>query len=74
MMSYKSILITGGAGFIGSHLVRRMVNNYPNSLIVNLDSLTYASNINLLDDCKEFSNYQFINEDINNFKKEDISL
>lgn len=68
MMSYKSILITGGAGFIGSHLVRRMVNNYPNSLIVNLDSLTYASNINLLDDCKEFSNYQFINEDINNFK------
>jgi dTDP-glucose 4,6-dehydratase len=67
-MSYKSILITGGAGFIGSHLVRRMVNNYPNSLIVNLDSLTYASNINLLDDCKEFSNYQFINEDINNFK------
>ena len=68
MISYKSILITGGAGFIGSHLVRRMVNNYPDSLIVNLDSLTYASNINLLDDCKEFSNYQFINEDINNFK------
>ena len=68
MISYKSILITGGAGFIGSHLVRRIVNNYPNSLIVNLDSLTYASNINLLDDCKEFSNYQFINEDINNFK------
>ncbi|MBL6655228.1 MAG: dTDP-glucose 4,6-dehydratase [Flavobacteriaceae bacterium] len=65
--SFKSILITGGAGFIGSHVVRRMVNNYPNTQIINLDILTYASNIKLLDDCKGKSNYNFIKEDINNF-------
>lgn len=68
MKSFKSILITGGAGFIGSHVVRRMVNHYPEAQIINLDALTYASNLELLDDCKDHSNYQFIKEDINNFE------
>tara|TARA_A100001011_G_scaffold351921_1_gene392385 strand:- start:1424 stop:2410 length:987 start_codon:yes stop_codon:yes gene_type:complete len=64
---FKSILITGGAGFIGSHLVRRMVKNYIQTQIVNLDALTYASDLSLLNDCKDKSNYKFIEEDINNF-------
>ena len=64
---FKSILITGGAGFIGSHLVRRMVNKYPDTQIINLDARTYASNLLLLNDCKDQSNYNFIQEDINNF-------
>ena len=68
MKSFESILITGGAGFIGSHVVRRMVNCYPDAQITNLDILTYASNLSLLDDCKECSNYQFVKEDINNFE------
>ena len=62
-----NILITGGAGFIGSHLVRRMVKNYIQTQIVNLDALTYASDLSLLNDCKDKSNYKFIEEDINNF-------
>ena len=69
MNKFKSILITGGAGFIGSHLVRRMVTNYPETQIVNLDALTYASNLALLNDCKDQSNYNFVHEDINNFDR-----
>ena len=57
MNRFKSILITGGAGFIGSHLVRRMVQRYPETQIVNLDALTYASNLALLNDCKDQTNY-----------------
>ena len=68
MKNFKSILITGGAGFIGSHVVRRMVNRYPNSQIVNLDALTYAANLALVSDCERASNYQFIKEDINHFE------
>jgi dTDP-glucose 4,6-dehydratase len=68
MKNFKSILITGGAGFIGSHLVRRMVNKYPNSQIVNLDALTYAANLALVSDCERASNYQFVKEDINHFE------
>ena len=67
MNRFKSILITGGAGFIGSHLVRRMVHRYPETQIINLDALTYASNLTLLNDCKEQANYTFIQEDIAHF-------
>ncbi|HEY0057210.1 MAG TPA: dTDP-glucose 4,6-dehydratase [Pedobacter sp.] len=60
----KKILITGGAGFIGSHVVRRFVKNYPNYQIVNLDKLTYAGNLANLKDVEECSNYKFIKGDI----------
>ena len=66
MKLFKSILITG-AGFIGSHVVRRMLYKHPDAKIINLDSLTYASNIKLLNDCKTESNYDFIQGDINDF-------
>ena len=55
----RKILITGGAGFIGSHLVRLMVNKYPNYLIVNLDALTYAGNPANLRDVEQAPNYRF---------------
>ncbi len=60
----KTILITGGAGFIGSHVVRRFVNNYPNHRIVNLDALTYAGNLENLKDVENASNYIFEQADI----------
>jgi len=58
------ILITGGAGFIGSHLVRLMVNKYPDYKIVNLDKLTYAGNLENLKDIENAPNYTFIKGDI----------
>ena len=60
----RRILITGGAGFIGSHLVRRFVSNYPDFLIVNLDKLTYAGNLENLKDIEHASNYVFEKVDI----------
>jgi len=58
------ILITGGAGFIGSHLVRLMVNKYPDYKIVNLDKLTYAGNLENLKDIENAPNYTFVKGDI----------
>ncbi len=58
------ILITGGAGFIGSHLVRRMVDNYPEYQIYNLDKLTYAGNLENIKDVENKPNYHFIKGDI----------
>ena len=65
----KNILITGGAGFIGSHVVKRFVNNYPNYNIYNIDNLTYAGNLNNLKDVKDKKNYFFFKVDINNQKE-----
>tara|TARA_R110002074_G_scaffold18505_1_gene59887 strand:- start:337 stop:1383 length:1047 start_codon:yes stop_codon:yes gene_type:complete len=62
----KSILITGGAGFIGSHVVRLFVKKYPNYRIVNLDCLTYAGNLENLKDIEGEKNYVFAKADINN--------
>jgi dTDP-glucose 4,6-dehydratase len=55
----KTIIITGGAGFIGSHLVKRMVKNYSNYHIINLDALTYAGNLENLQSIENFENYTF---------------
>jgi dTDP-glucose 4,6-dehydratase len=60
----KTILITGGAGFIGSHVVRRFVKNYPQYKIVNLDHLTYAGNLENLRDIEKEPNYEFFKADI----------
>jgi len=58
-MSFSAILITGGAGFIGSHVVRRFINRYPETRIVNLDALTYAGNLENLRDVEQAPNYVF---------------
>lgn len=60
----KTIIITGGAGFIGSHVVRRFVKNYPAYNIINLDKLTYAGNLANLKDIEAEPNYRFIKGDI----------
>ena len=60
----KSIIITGGAGFIGSHVVRLFVNKYPAYRIINVDKLTYAGNLANLKDVKNCPNYVFVKADI----------
>lgn len=65
MSHHQSIIITGGAGFIGSHVVRRFVNRYPEYLIINFDALTYAGNPDNLRDIEDKSNYLFVKGDIN---------
>ena len=61
----NSLLITGGAGFIGSHVVRLFVKKYPNYKIVNLDKLTYAGNLENIKDIESSNNYEFVKGDIN---------
>jgi len=65
----KNILITGGAGFIGSHVIKFFLNKYPNYRIFNLDLLTYAGNLENLKNIEKNENYQFINHDICDYNK-----
>lgn len=66
MGNYKNILVTGGAGFIGSHLVIQLIKKYPNYKIINADSLTYASNLKNLQEVENASNYIFEKIDVRN--------
>jgi dTDP-glucose 4,6-dehydratase len=68
-MEKKNILVTGGAGFIGSHLVRLLVHKYPHYHIINMDLLTYAGNLANLKDLEDMPNYTFVKCDICDFEK-----
>ena len=65
----KNILITGGAGFIGSHLVKHFVRKYPDYRIINIDALTYAGNLENISEIESFSNYIFEQVDIRDINK-----
>ncbi len=65
----KNILVTGGAGFIGSNLVKFFVKNYPYYRIINIDNLSYAGNLGNLKNIDNYQNYKFIKEDICNFSE-----
>ena len=67
LIRMKNIVITGGAGFIGSHVVRLFVNKYPEYHIINLDKLTYAGNLANLKDIEDKPNYTFVKGDICDF-------
>ena len=70
VMDFKrNILITGGAGFIGSHVVRLFVNKYPEYRIINLDKLTYAGNLENLKDIEDMPNYVFVKADICDYER-----
>ena len=64
----RNIMITGGAGFIGNHVIRRFVNNYPDYHVINVDKLTYAGNLANLSDLENNLNYTFIKLDICDFE------
>ena len=66
-MAKKNIVVTGGAGFIGSHVVRLFVNKYTEYNIINLDKLTYAGNLANLKDIESKPNYKFVKMDICDF-------
>ena len=70
----KNILVTGGAGFIGSNFIRYMLNKYSNYNIINYDKLTYAGNIRNLVGVDKYKNYKFIKADICNYKKLDYTF
>ena len=63
----RNIIVTGGAGFIGSHVVRHLVNKYSDYRIINVDALTYAGNLANLKDIEQYSNYKFVKADIYDF-------
>ena len=67
-MAKRTIMITGGAGFIGSHVVRLFVSKYPEYRIINVDKLTYAGNLANLQDVEGCSNYRFVRLDICNYE------
>ena len=67
-MTKRNIIITGGAGFIGNHVVRLFVNKYPEYKIINLDKLTYAGNLANLKDIEDKPNYKFVKMDICDFE------
>lgn len=67
-MAKRTIMITGGAGFIGSNVVRLFVNKYPDYRIINVDKLTYAGNLSNLKDIEEMPNYRFVRMDICDFE------
>ena len=67
LIRMKNIVVTGGAGFIGSHVVRLFVNKYPEYHIINLDKLTYAGNLANLKDIEDKPNYTFVKGDICDF-------
>ena len=64
----RTVVITGGAGFIGSHVVRLFVNKYPDYKVINVDKLTYAGNLTNLRDVEDSPNYKFVRMDVCDFE------